>query len=484
MFHAVVEGRRDYGALGWNVRYDFPISDLAITAQQLCHYVSTSRTLDGAIEAVSRLAGDCNYGGRLTDEHDHRVLRALLEDFCTPAILRLDYQAQGLAAYSLPFGALAHEEILAHAQRLPLEEPPDLFGLHPNASITKNLREMRWMCGELQRMGEVDGLRNGLDEGGVELGGRASSAAAGPSSSEGDEARVALACQGMLATLPKCPVDLEVVRSKYPMDRENSMNSVLVQELQRFNTLVTLITTSLSSLLQTVRGERLASPSTEELFRSVLLGEVPARWLRDSYPSQKTLHGYIADLRQRLTMLENWVAAGPPAVFRLSGFFFPQAFLTAVLQDHARRHRVEIDRLSFAFEFQDPGPTQHAGPGAPTQQSQLQAPTQGAYIYGLFLEGAAWIPARKCLSESTPGQLQDMMPIIKLRPTEADHEGSSHAASTLYQCPLYRTAARHGTLSTTGHSSNFVTCFDLPCGDRTPGHWTKRGVALIGEEAD
>lgn len=158
MFHAVVEGRRDYGALGWNVRYDFSISDLQISAQQLCHYVSTSKTMDEAIIAVSRLAGDCNYGGRITDEHDQRALSAILADFCTPAVLRLDYQAQGLANYGLPLGILGHNDILAHVQRLPLEEPPDLFGLHPNASITKNLREMRWMCGELQRTGEVDGL--------------------------------------------------------------------------------------------------------------------------------------------------------------------------------------------------------------------------------------------------------------------------------------------------------------------------------------
>lgn len=184
---------------------------------------------------------------------------------------------------------------------------------------------------------------------GAERNGKAASTAAGPSSSEGDEARVALACQEMLARLPSHPVDLEAVRSKYPMDRENSMNSVLAQELQRFNNLVNLITTSLSALLQTLRGELVASPSTEELFRSVLLGEVPARWLRVSYPSLRPLHGYIADLHQRLATFEKWVADGPPPVFCLSSFFFPQAFFTAVLQDHARRYRYEIDRLCFAF---------------------------------------------------------------------------------------------------------------------------------------
>ena len=52
MFHAVVEGRRDYGALGWNVRYDFSISDLQITARQLCRYVGASGAIEEAIFAV------------------------------------------------------------------------------------------------------------------------------------------------------------------------------------------------------------------------------------------------------------------------------------------------------------------------------------------------------------------------------------------------------------------------------------------------
>lgn len=47
-----------------------------------------------------------------------------------------------------------------------------------------------------------------------------------------------------------------------------------------------------------------------------------------------------------------------------------------------------------------------------------------------------------------------------------------------YKCPLYRTSARAGTLSSTGHSTNFVTAVDLPS-KHLSDFWVMRGIAML-----
>jgi dynein heavy chain len=108
------------------------------------------------------------------------------------------------------------------------------------------------------------------------------------------------------------------------------------------------------------------------------------------------------------------------------------------------------------------------------------------YIYGLFLEGARWDSTNHCLAESNPKELYNDFPTIHLDPVtnrKPPKEG-------VYACPCYKTTMRAGTLSTTGHSTNFVLMVEVPSKEPCSGnfhkyvetysaHWILRAVALF-----
>ena len=81
VFHAVIQERRKFGALGFSIRYDFNEADLEMSIETLSVLLDTAPAHSaGGVpwEALLYLTGHIHYGGRVTDEWDRRCLLALL----------------------------------------------------------------------------------------------------------------------------------------------------------------------------------------------------------------------------------------------------------------------------------------------------------------------------------------------------------------------------------------------------------------------
>lgn len=78
--------------------------------------------------------------------------------------------------------------------------------------------------------------------------------------------------------------------------------------------------------------------------------QVPESWVAVAYPSLKPLASWIRDLNDRVQFMQEWLAQGNPNCYWISGLYFPQGFLTGVLQTHARKYKIPIDQLGFSFK--------------------------------------------------------------------------------------------------------------------------------------
>lgn len=436
-FHSVLLERRKFRSLGLNIPYDFNDTDYKVSDDLLKSYLDYYE--DTPWDALKYLISEANYGGRVTDELDRRVLNSYLNQFyCEDALTQTGYLLSPLPTYYIPDnGSL--QSYKDYISTLPNFDRPEAFGQHPNADISYQIEDSKIVLDSLMSLQPQDAGGGGGGGGGSR------------------EEIVKSIAKDILEQVPS-PFNLEEVM-KAKSDDPSALHVVLFQEIERYNMLLVKVRRNCSELIKGIQGLVVMSADLDAIYNALNNARVPAAWLK-TYPSLKPLGAWTRDLLTRIEQLAVWVEDTYPKVYWLSGFTYPTGFLTAVLQTTARRNSIPIDTLSFEFSIINLD-----------EKEILHPPKEGVYVKGMFLEGAGWDFENGCLNEPEPMELVVHMPILLFKPVE----NKKRIQKGIYLCPLYMYPLRTGSRE----RPSFMINVDLKSGAVDPDHWIKRGTALL-----
>jgi len=447
-FHAAILERRKYGPIGWNVPYEWMDSDFQVSREQVQMYLESQAGVPWV--TLNYIIAEVNYGGRVTDDKDVRLISAFLARYFNENILQDGYKLSPMEEYEAPpEGSLA--EVREYVRGLPMDEDPQVYGLHSNAQITAQAQSAKHFLETI-----------------ISVQPRMSSEGA----SKKPEDLVTEMAERFLARVPDQMKASDAHPETYKKTPEGGIVSLGVfhnQEMDRFNALLGKVRSTLGLLGNAIKGLVVMSWQLEEMYNAFLLQRVPPVWGEPvAYPCLKPLNSWFEDLLKRIDFMSNWLKKGPPVSFWVPCFYFPQGFMTSSKQVHARKTKIPIDSLAFWTE-----PTAATDPSLATPQEE------GQNVHGFFLQGCGWSLSRNEIQESEKGVLFVDLPVVYMKVVLWEQFEESCKQPGRYKCPLYKTSLRKGTLLTTGHSTNFVTYFHLPSAQPDQGHWIRQGVALL-----
>ena len=337
--------------------------------------------------------------------------------------------------YFIPDDSGGKDSYCEVIENFPLQNSPEIFGLHPNAEIgyyTNAARDMWANLVELQPQ----------DTGG-----------SGGISREDHIANLAKDIQGKLPVL----FDLDVIRRQ----RGNEISPttvVLLQELERWNKLVKKMSSSLAELQKALIGEVGMSNELDDIAKSLFNGQLPDMWRSLAPATKKNLSGWMEHFLRRFDQYDKWVNEEEPAVIWLSGLHIPESYLTALVQATCRKNGWPLDRSTLYTKV-----TKWNKP-----EDVNERISQGCLITGLFLEGGRWDGENECLARQPPKQLLQELPVLKVIPIEA-HKLKLHGT---LETPVYTTSDRRNAMGVgLVFEANLAT-------KNHKSHWVLQGVCL------
>ncbi|XP_048253391.1 dynein axonemal heavy chain 5-like isoform X2 [Haliotis rufescens] len=431
--HTTVQERRKFGPLGWNIPYEFNASDFNASVQFVQNHLDDMDIKRGVNWTCTRyMLGEIQYGGRVTDDFDKRLLNTFCKVWFGENMFTPNFNFY--KGYVIP-KCSKHNEYMEYINNLPIKDTPEAFGLHSNADITYQSKTASNILDTILQIQPKD-----------------SSGGTG----ETRESIVYRLCDDMLDKLPADYIPFEVQNRLQKMGILQPMNIFLRQEIDRMQKVITLVRLTLTDLKLAIDGTIIMSETLRDALDSMYDARIPKAWQKISWDSS-TLGFWFTELIDRNSQFNTWCFDGRPHTFWMTGFFNPQGFLTAMRQEVTRAHKGwALDTVIL-----------HNDVTKYNRDDVTQPPTEGVYVYGLYLEGAGWDRRGSKLIEPKPKVLFEQMPVIHIY---AINSTSGTTDARMYYCPIYKKPQRTDLTYIAG----VILKTNQP-----PDHWVLRGVALL-----
>ncbi|CAF0809445.1 unnamed protein product [Rotaria sordida] len=442
--HTIVQERRKFGPLGWNIPYEFNQSDFNATIQFIQNYLDeTDSTKSIQWKTIHYMISEVQYGGRVTDDFDKRLLKTYVKHWFCDDIFDPNFQFEE-KIYRIP-KMTRIEDVFDYIDALPNYDSGKIFGLNPLANDRY----------------QEDTTKRVLD---TILSIQPKEARAGTG-----ETRESVVYRIATETLEKLPPDYIPHEVKDRLSKLEPMNIFLRQEIDRFQRVLNIVRSTLIELKLAIDGTIVMNDELRDALDRMYDAKIPNVWLKVSWESS-TLGAWFTDLYARNEQYRSWLKLNKdtrPITFWMTGFFNPQGFLTAMRQEVTRANTGwSLDNVVLTNKIL-----------RADRESLREPPREGVYVYGLYIEGAKIKNGVLEDLKANEKVLTHPMPVIHISAEAEPSTGTTPVRQDrrqVYYAPVYKKPRRT--------DRNYICTLKLECalGDRTgPDIWTLRGVAVL-----
>ena len=443
--HTVVQERRKFGPLGFNVPYEFNQSDLSACVTFMQNHLNDMETKKRPVDwiVVNYMVCMVQYGGRITDDWDRRLFNTYGKAWLTQQCLdptfefhegyivpanKPTYPGTEIADYrkcvkGLPLAVLgvvglhllpmdllttASHACCAQVHRGPAPggRPRDLRAARQRRPRLPLLTDQgrAWDHPGHPAQGGRRRRRADARGGGVEDGrgpaGQAAARLQGRRRQDGDQgvgrhgqaaqhlpqAGDRPAAEGPAPTFPphvQLLVPQQAATAPYTRSPKPPSHQV-----------ISVVRAMLANLKLAIAGTIVMSPDLADALDALFMARVPATWTKVSQLVAPNMGVWFVNILTRAEQFTNWLRNGRPSSFWLTGFFNPTGFLTANRQEVCRKHSKDgwaLDDVIDASEVL-----------RQERDEVKKGPEEGIYIYGLYLDCAKWDKEKNRLADSDP----------------------------------------------------------------------------------